>query len=195
MLRNRIVHSSLRAVLPAALLVLVAAAPAAASSAQVIADCNSNGHLTGHYSRADLSGALNGMGADVKEYTNCYDVIRRALAASAAGSAGHGGSGSGGAGSGGGTAGGGGRHGSGASGVSTRGVYSAPANAIAAGRGSSSPLRLNGADVAPGASSSTVSGGRSLPTMLIVLLIVLGLAAVSGGGVAMRRRVLARSGG
>ncbi len=75
---------------------LFAAAPAmASSSSSVIADCNANGYLTGHYSSSQLQGALNGMGADVKEYTNCYDVVRRALLASASGgtggSSGHGG--------------------------------------------------------------------------------------------------------
>jgi hypothetical protein len=196
MLGKRNVLKTLLAVLPAALVLLIAAGQAVASSAQVISDCNSNGHLTGHYSRKDLQGALNGMGADVKEYTNCYDVIRRALAATAASGAGHGGGGGGGSAAGGGGSGARAKSGSGIAGVSTRGVYSQPGNAVAAGPGSQKALRLNGADVAPGSSSGVGSGGGgSLPTMLIVVLILIGLAALSGGGVAVRRRVIARGGG
>ena len=189
---------------------LVTAAPALASSSQVIADCNANGHLTGHYSRGDLQSALNGMGADVKEYTNCYDVVRRALLASAAG----GGKNSGGSGGGGGSLGGGGTSGSGGFGgagsaghsgsrgyglggsaVSTRGVYSTPADAVASSPGSPNPVQLDGSTVSPG--SAGVNAGsslRSLPAPLIVVLILLVIAALSGGGVAIRRRVVARHG-
>ena len=196
---------------------LLTAAPALASSSQVIADCNANGHLSGHYSRGDLQSALNGMGADVKEYTNCYDVVRRALLASAAaggknsgGSGGGGGSLGGGGGSlgGGGTSGSGGFGGAGSAGhsgsrgyglggsaVSTRGVYSTPANAVASSPGSPNPVQLDGSTVSPG--SAGVNAGsslRSLPAPLIVVLILLVIAALSGGGVAIRRRVVARHG-
>ena len=189
---------------------LLTAAPALASSSQVIADCNANGHLTGHYSRGDLQSALNGMGADVKEYTNCYDVVRRALLASAAA----GGKNSGGSGGGGGSLGGGGTSGSGGFGgagsaghsgsrgyglggsaVSTRGVYSTPADAVASSPGSPNPVQLDGSTVSPG--SAGVNAGsslRSLPAPLIVVLILLVIAALSGGGVAIRRRVVARHG-
>jgi hypothetical protein len=183
-----------------ALVASAAGAPSAlASPGQVVSDCNSNGYLTGHYSRADLQSALSGMGADVKEYTNCYDVIRRALAATAAGGAGHGGGGSssGGAAGGGRTGGGnGGASAGGSSGVSTRGVYGRPANALAAGAGSRKAVLLSGESVAPGSSGvGSSSAVHSLPAPLIVVLILLGLAALSGGGVAVRRRVVARGGG
>ena len=186
---------------------LLTAAPAMASSSSVIADCNANGYLTGHYSRSDLQGALKGMGADVKEYTNCYDVVRRALLASAAA----GGKNSGGSGGGGGSLGGGGTSGSGGPGspghpgsrgyglggsaVSTRGVYSTPADAVASSPGSPNPVQLDGSTVSPG--SAGVNAGsslRSLPAPLIVMLILLVIAALSGGGVAIRRRVVARHG-
>ena len=58
-------------------------------------DCNQNGRLTGHYSRAELQAALSSMPVTIKEYTNCYDVISRALAAAAASGGGNTGSGSG----------------------------------------------------------------------------------------------------
>jgi hypothetical protein len=80
---------------------LVAAPAASASSAQVIADCNAHGNLTRHYSVAELRSALATMSADVKEYTDCYDVIQRALLAALGGLHGGGGDGPGQGGSGG----------------------------------------------------------------------------------------------
>ncbi|HWK17004.1 MAG TPA: hypothetical protein VNR66_06075 [Solirubrobacteraceae bacterium] len=193
---------------------LFAAGPALASGSQVIADCNANGYLTGHHSRADLQSALNGMGADVKEYTNCYDVIRRALLASAV-AGGNGGSGGSSGGS---------HTGSGSSGsstphaaphrtvstastarhpasghhpaaVSTRGVYSTLPGTGATGAGSPQSVALSGGTVRPGgAGVNAGSGLRSLPLPLVLVLVLLGLAALSGGGVAIRRRVIARDG-
>src|SRR5947209_3366221 len=64
---------------------LSAGAPAAAlaasglTAAQAITDCNSHGRLTTHYSAAVLRQALAQMPADVREYTDCYDVIQRQL--------------------------------------------------------------------------------------------------------------------
>jgi hypothetical protein len=60
----------------------MSAMPAIAASGvatAVIADCNAHGRLTRTYSSAELQAALASMPADVKEYTNCYDVIQRAL--------------------------------------------------------------------------------------------------------------------
>jgi len=78
---------------------LVAAplAAAAPSGQDALADCNSHGTLTRHYSTVDLKAALAAMPAQTKEYTDCYDVIQRALLADlgrlhAGGSGGSGGS-------------------------------------------------------------------------------------------------------
>jgi hypothetical protein len=188
-------HISLLIALAVSAVGLSSAAPALADSTKVVQDCNANGHLVGHYSQSELQGALNGMGADVKEYTNCYDVVRRALLAASAsgGHKGGGGSSSGGGGSGptaSATA-----HNGKRSGVSTRGVYGTPTGALPAGNGKSSPVSVGGTDIRPGSASVTAgSGVRSLPTPLIVLLVVLGLAAIGGGGVAIRRRVITRDG-
>lgn len=59
----------------------VAVTPAGAAQTRPVADCNAHGHLTRKYSDAQLRTALSTMSADVKEYTNCYDVIQRALLA------------------------------------------------------------------------------------------------------------------
>jgi hypothetical protein len=69
---------------------LVAAVPALADGAKVIADCSSHARLTQQYSVADLQNALSTMPADVKQYGNCYDVISRALLSHAGGASGSG---------------------------------------------------------------------------------------------------------
>ena len=60
---------------------LLAAAPASAKLSGAVADCNTHTRLTQTYTAAQLRTALNTMPADVKEYTDCYDVIQRALLA------------------------------------------------------------------------------------------------------------------
>lgn len=52
--------------------------PALASGADVIIDCNDNGHLTKTYSQKEYRDALAQMPADVRQYTDCENVIRRA---------------------------------------------------------------------------------------------------------------------
>jgi hypothetical protein len=60
---------------------LLAAGPASAKLTAAVQDCNSHGQLTQTYNEGQLRTALNTMPSDVKEYTNCYDVIQRALLA------------------------------------------------------------------------------------------------------------------
>jgi hypothetical protein len=52
---------------------------ALAADTGALADCNVHAQLTQHYSVGQLQDALANMGADQKEYTDCYDVIQRAL--------------------------------------------------------------------------------------------------------------------
>jgi hypothetical protein len=103
--------------------------PSASLAAQnpATADCNANGRLTHQYSPAQLRTALATMPADIKEYTDCYDVIVRALDAQL-------------------------------------------------GKTGGQPAHDPG------------SGGSFLPTWLIVILVLLGLAAATFGAVAIRRR-------
>lgn len=61
-----------------------AAMPSPASAAgvsPVITDCSLHGTLTKHYPVAELRYAQSHMPVDDAEYTNCPDVIRRALLA------------------------------------------------------------------------------------------------------------------
>jgi hypothetical protein len=74
-----------------------APAPASAASNPVLTDCVAHGALTKTYTISALRQALSTMSAATKEYTNCSDVINRALAAavSTGGGRGTGSSGSG----------------------------------------------------------------------------------------------------
>src|SRR5947209_19434671 len=53
----------------------------AASAPNPLDDCSKQRQLTHTYSPAELRHALPTILADVKEYTDCYDVINRALLA------------------------------------------------------------------------------------------------------------------
>ena len=169
---------------------LVTASPAMAYDlAAVYKDCEVHGQLTGHYPRAQLQAALNALPAQVAEYSACSDVIRQALLRSSSSGGGNytsnhatlaGGSHRGGGGSGSGkgsTRGHAGRTHS--SSVNSKGRSGVPAGANA--------VTLAGSDLRPG---STGAGASSLPATLIVVLILLALTALSGGAVAIRRRVL-----
>ena len=61
------------------------AAPVLAAQSPPVSDCNAHGRLTQTYTPKQLQTALSTMPADIKEYTNCYDVIQRALVADVGG--------------------------------------------------------------------------------------------------------------
>jgi hypothetical protein len=56
-----------------------AGAASGGTPAQAITDCNDHGQLTQQYSTDVLRQALAQMPSDVREYTDCYDVIQRQL--------------------------------------------------------------------------------------------------------------------
>lgn len=85
-----------------ALVIGLAAGPVAhaSSGSPVIADCTKHLRLTHSYTVAQLQNALATLPADIAEYSNCKDVINRALlVAEGRSSGGSGGSGGGGGGS------------------------------------------------------------------------------------------------
>lgn len=186
-----------------ALLALCAAfaVPAGVASADrdaVLQDCQ-DGKLDSQHSRGDLRDAIEDIPTDLDEYTDCRDVIRRAQLG-LSGSGGGSGSGSGGSGSGsgggtgvtGGTGGTGG--GSGGSSNATEALASATeaekeALARTAAGGGNTPVQIGGAMVGPriGVSSST-----SLPTPLVVVLVLLTLAGLTACGVRVTKLVGAR---
>jgi hypothetical protein len=57
----------------------LAGAAASGTAAQAITDCNDHSRLTQSYSSPVLRQALAQMPADVREYTDCFDVIERQL--------------------------------------------------------------------------------------------------------------------
>jgi hypothetical protein len=58
---------------------MVAGAASSGTASEAISDCNAHGTLTRYYSPSALRAALAQMPSDVKEYTDCYDVIERQL--------------------------------------------------------------------------------------------------------------------
>lgn len=67
-------------ILAAIFCALAFAVPAnAAPASGPTADCNVHQQLTGHYTVSQLRNALTTMPAEIKEYTDCYDVIQRQL--------------------------------------------------------------------------------------------------------------------
>jgi hypothetical protein len=121
---------------------LLALAPVAVGASSnggaqaAIADCNDHQALTQHYSAATLREALAIMPAAVREYSNCYDVIEKALLAE-----------------------------------------------VGTSSGSQS------------ATTGSSSGGSVLPTWLIIVIVILALAALTFGALAIRRRRVEGPGG
>jgi hypothetical protein len=58
---------------------MVAGAATSGTPSQAISDCNAHDRLTAYYSPSVLRAALAQMPSDVKEYTDCYDVIEQQL--------------------------------------------------------------------------------------------------------------------
>jgi hypothetical protein len=194
--RNTMRRLNVFIVLVTALVVPVAglatAAPAMAYNVSAVyKDCEANGQLTGHYSRAELQAAISGMPSNMAEYSDCQSVIQQALVSASGPSVRHNTMSH--------TAASGGR-GGGGTGTSSAGGTGKTSGS--AGGGSSPPtgtaakansVSLGGSDVRPGSTGSSAAA-RSLPAVLLVVLILLALTAVSGGAVAIRRRVVARHG-
>ena len=179
------VLSMLRLALACLVLGLFALVPAAnaASTTQILRDCADDGVLQGDYTPAELRKARQNIPTDTDEYTDCRDVLARAAAAGVAGS---------GAGSGG---------GSGTAGGSSENAPLESPNtpegkeAIgkAAAEGAPDPIRLGGRAVVPGSAGLASDAVRNdLPTPLIVVLALLGAAALATLTPFVRRRVVAR---
>jgi cobalamin biosynthesis Mg chelatase CobN len=170
---------------------LLMAAPALAStSGTIYKECEQNGQVTGHFTAAQLKAALNGLPSEVSEYSDCQDLIQQALVrVSSTGGGSHTGSGKGHAS---GAKGGGGGPGKG-SGQTGKTGSSTAKNGRSARNGGGNAATLAGSGIRSGSTESSGSSS-SLPVALIVVLILLALTAVSGGVVAIRRRVDARHG-
>jgi hypothetical protein len=172
-------------------LALLLAAPAALADAtrnKILRECQT-GQLTGDYTAREIRDARSNIPDDLDQYTDCRDVLTRALLSRAGGDSGSGGDSGGTGGGGGGTGGGG---GAAPLTPSTDADRQALQGAAEAG---SVPIDVAGRRVAPGEAFR-----NDLPTTLLVMLALLAAAAVAGLGpmirraasglVAIRRRVL-----
>lgn len=171
-----------------ALLAVLAPASFAASRNEIIRDCSDDGRLDGNYTAAELRDARKNLPADVDEYTDCRDVLRRAeLAASGGSSSGGGATSSG--------FGGvvpGGPGGTGGAPL-TPGTPEEAAALEAARNDPGAPVAVGGEKVVPGASGlASYAARHELPWPLIAALVLLGLAAIGASVPAIRRRVLNR---
>ena len=187
----------LRLVLAWALLVLVAAPAAhAAGTTEILRDCADDGRLQGNYSPGELRNARKNLPTDADEYTDCRDVLARAANdAVAGGGGGGGGTGGGGGGLGGGDAGGGGASTGGGDVVAPETPEDREAIAAASRAGAPNPVRVDGRPVVPGASGFAANAARNgIPTTLLIVLVLLGVAALAAAVPLVRRRVLARFG-
>lgn len=179
----------------ALLVCLLVPAAAHASGQAVISDCTDNGRIDGTYSSSDYKAALRDLPTDVAEYTDCGAQIAAAQRRGAArqNSSGSGSGGSGGGGSGGSS----GTGGTGAGAASTDSPIADPANlskgekaALAsAAAQKASPVTLGSDAVTPGASGIAGEAVRNaIPTPLLIVLILVGLAAATVGVYRLRGR-------
>jgi hypothetical protein len=166
-------------------LTLLVAAPAAMAGTRgdIIADCYDDGKLDGNYSPSEIRDARNNLPADIDQYSDCRDVLARALGGTGNKSVG-GGSGGGGALGGG---------GGGSDGPAQRLTPSGPEEQAALDKaalaGGDAPVQVGSGTIVPGA----VDAARNtIPPSLLAVLIMLGLAAFAAAVPYVRRRVLAR---
>lgn len=162
-------------------LTLLVAAPAAMAGtrADIIADCFDDGKLDGNYTASQIRDARNNLPADVDQYSDCRDVLSRALGGS--GSRDIGGSGGGALGGGGG--------GSGAP-LQPSGPREQRALDDAAVSGEK-PVQIGDSTVVPGAAGFSADAARNeLPGSLVAVLILLALAALAAAAPYTRRTVI-----
>lgn len=168
-----------------AALLLACAVPAVAQAdyRQAIRDCAADGTLHHRYSQSDIRQALQHLPQDINEYTDCYDVLTRALNA---------GGGTGGAGS---------SAPTNPALTSPSGAQAASAQdlgslngAIAAAHRTRSPKVSIGGIAAPGAAVpagpftlASRTASNALPGPLLAALVALATIVLAAGAIASRR--------
>jgi hypothetical protein len=172
----------LRPALIAALMLLIAApmAPAQSTRNQILRECQ-NGRLSGDYTAREIRDARSNIPDDVDQYTDCRDVLARALLARAGGGGSGdaaGGGGAGGAGGLGGTTGGGGVGTTGGTGGDTGAPLTPSTDADRqalekAATDGAQPVEVAGRPVTPG------DARNEIPPTLLVLLILIAAGAVA----------------
>jgi len=175
-----------------ALLLAIPATEARANAAddRILTDCQESptGALRGSYPLQQLNHALHNIPGDQLEYSGCYDAIKQARLAALTGGKGGGG---GDAGSGTGAAGGGASSAGVGGGTSGGGGSATGAVPEAAPPpGADAPLDVAGSPVVPGALPEIGHGSHRLPTSLLVLLVLVGVAALVPAALTIGRRVV-----
>jgi hypothetical protein len=167
-----------RTLLVCGLALLLLAPPAAAQSTRIkiLRECSQTGRLSGDYTAQQIRDARSNIPDDIDEYTDCRDVLTRALLSRAGGDSGGGGGGTGGGGTGGGGTSGGGTGGDGGGELLTPSTDADRKALDDAAGANQTPVEISGASVTPGSASGL---GNDLPTTLIVLLALLGAAALA----------------
>lgn len=161
-----------------ALLIVAPAAPAQSTRNKILRECQT-GSLSGDYTAREIRDARNNIPDDLDQYTDCRDVLSRALLARAGG--GDGGS-AGGAGAPPGIGGGG--VGGGGTGTPLTPSTEADQQALrGAAQAGETPLQIAGRPVTPGESAFR----NDLPVTLLVLLALLAAAAVAALAPQLRR--------
>ncbi len=172
------------------LTVLFALALPSLAQADPQRDCAGDGDLDKRYSNSQLRKALDNLDSGLDEYSNCREVFKAAIASGSDERNNGGGSGGGGSG---GTAGG----GSGGTEVSgeeqqAHAGDNAELGALTDGADDPKPdVNIGGEQVQPGTNGlfDLATASNSLPTPLLLTLIVIGLLALGGGLVALRGRM------
>jgi hypothetical protein len=166
-----------------ALLAVLAAAPAAQADStrtKILRECQ-EGRLTGDYTAKQIRDARNNIPDDLDQYSDCRDVLSRALQSQAGGS----GDGAGGGAGGGGTGGGGGGGDGGGGEVLTPSTDADRAALQGAATAGGQPLEIAGRRVTPGEAGAL---RNDLPTTLLVVLILLAAATAAATAPFLRRR-------
>jgi hypothetical protein len=169
----------------ACLVAVLVAAPAALADStrtKILQECQ-DGRLTGDYTPRQIRDARNNIPDDVDQYSDCRDVLTRALLTRAGDSGGGGGGGA----AGGGSAGGGG--GGGGGGQPLTPSTDADRKALeAAATSGGQPLEIAGRRVTPGEGALR----NDLPTTLIVVLALLAVVAAAAIAPFLRRNTFSR---
>ena len=179
----------LRALLVLALMLVAAPAALADTRDDIIRDCNDDGRLDGDYTPSQIRDARKHIPADVDQYSDCRDVLTRALGGTGKSNVG----GATGGGSGGGTSGGG-SSGGGSAAPATPLTPASPedeqAIAGAAADGGTDAVEVGGTAIVPG--EGGLVRANPLPASLVVALLLLALLAAAAAGPFVRRRVSRR---
>jgi len=168
-------------------LTLLVAAPAAQAGtrADIIADCFDDGKLDGNYTASQIRDARNNLPADIDQYSDCRDVLARALGGSGDKALGGG--------AGGGALGGGGGGAGPAQDLTPSGPQEQQELDQAAAGGGDQPIQVGSTTVVPGAAGlASDAAQNAMPVTVLVALILLGLVAIAGAVPYVRRRLHAR---